>query len=157
MQRYCYFHRNALTIICSFTSDPCFIVTVKPGKDALKFGLNGQYRLCLTPTGVVLEDIEKTTSKCYWPYNIIRQYGKSLIAKDFAIIVGRKNVLGEGCVTFTCSSKDDPDEIIRLLPIIKEKLRSAVKHWINKIEIKLANKTKPITEKHSTKKTQSKD
>ncbi|XP_071121194.1 protein lin-41-like [Mytilus edulis] len=108
--------------------DPCFIVTVKPETDALKFGLNGQYRLCLTPTGFVLEDIEKTTSKCYWPYNIVRKYGKSLIEKDFAINVGRKNVLGEGCVTFTCSSKDDPDEIIRLLPIIKEKLRSAVKH-----------------------------
>ncbi|CAC5359190.1 unnamed protein product [Mytilus coruscus] len=108
--------------------DPCFVITVKPGKDALKFGLNGQYRLCLTPSGFVLEDIDKMISKCYWPYNIVRQYGKSITEKEFAIIVGRKNVLGEGCVTFICSSRDDPDEIIRLLPIIKAKLRSAVKH-----------------------------
>lgn len=91
--------------------------------DALKFGLNGQYRLCLTPSGIVLEDIDKMTSNWFWPYTIVRKYGKSGIGKEFVIFLGRKNVLGEGCITFLCSSNDDPDEIIRHLPIVKKGLR----------------------------------
>ncbi|XP_063400050.1 E3 ubiquitin/ISG15 ligase TRIM25-like [Mytilus trossulus] len=97
-------------------NDPCFIVTVKPGAEAMKLGLNGQYRLCFTPSGFVLEDIQSMTSKCYWPYKIVQQYGKMVIEKEFLIRVVNKNTLEEFIIGFICSSNDDIDEIFRLLP-----------------------------------------
>ncbi|CAG2193831.1 unnamed protein product [Mytilus edulis] len=62
--------------------DSCFIVTVKPANDALKFGLNGQYRLCITTSGFILEDIQKKTPKCCWSFNIVRKFGKRGIEKN---------------------------------------------------------------------------
>ncbi|CAC5369977.1 unnamed protein product [Mytilus coruscus] len=106
--------------------DPCFIVTVKPAEDALKFGLNGQYRLCVTPNGFILEDIENMTPKCCWSYNIVRKFGNRGIDKEFAITVGRRNVLGEGTVAFLCSSKDEPRQISRLARNIMEGMKSKV-------------------------------
>lgn len=99
-----------------FTSDPCFIVTVQPYEDALKFGLNGQYRLCLTPTCFVLEDIEKMTQTLCWPYKIVRKFGiNPFIENCYAITVGRRNVLGVGTVGFICNSRDEQLEIDRIV------------------------------------------
>lgn len=89
---------------------------MKPGEDALKFGLNGQYRLRITPSGFILEDIEEMVSKCYWPYKVVRNYAKFKTGKEFEITVGRKNILGVGTVLFSCCSRDDLDEMFRLLP-----------------------------------------
>lgn len=112
-----------------FTLDPCFIVTVIPSEDAFNFGLDGRYRLRLTSSCVILEDIEKMTSKCCWPYGIVRKYGKTGIEKEFTISVGRRNVLGEGTVEFKCSSLFHPGKIIRLFQsIIKKKMQSDLKH-----------------------------
>ncbi|XP_071123303.1 transcription intermediary factor 1-alpha-like [Mytilus edulis] len=106
--------------------DPCFIVTVKPAEDALKFGLNGQYRLCITSSGFILEDIQKKTPKCCWSYNIVRKFGKTGPGKEFAITVGRRNVLGEGTVLFLCSSKDEPRQISLLARNIMEEMNPKV-------------------------------
>ncbi|VDH96713.1 Hypothetical predicted protein [Mytilus galloprovincialis] len=65
----------------------CFIVRVKPGKDALKFGLNNKYRLYVKPDGFTLEDIKKRTLKCHWPYEIVQQYGKSKEGREIVIAV----------------------------------------------------------------------
>ncbi|CAG2193823.1 unnamed protein product [Mytilus edulis] len=108
--------------------DPCFIVTVKPIEDALKFGLNGQYRLRVTQSGFILENIEKMTPKCCWSFNIVRKFGKTGIEKEFAITVGRRNLLGEGTVAFMCSSRDDPGKISCHARIIIKKMQSEVKH-----------------------------
>ncbi|XP_052067023.1 transcription intermediary factor 1-beta-like [Mytilus californianus] len=108
--------------------DSCFIVTVKPAHDALKFGLNGQYRLCITPSGFILEDIEKKTTKCCWAFKIVRKFGKRGIKNEFEITVGRRNVLGEGTVVLLCSSKDEPDQISRIAQTIMEGMKSKVKH-----------------------------
>lgn len=99
-----------------FTSDPCFIVTVTPGEDALKFGLNGQYRLRLTPSCFILEDIEKMTPTCCWPYKIVRKFGiKRTFENCYSITVGRKNVLGVGTVDFICNSRDEQLKIARIV------------------------------------------
>lgn len=112
-----------------FTSDPCFIVTVQPDEDALKFGLNGQYRLCLTPTCFVLEDIEKMTPQTCWPYNIVRKFGvKGITKNDFSITVGRRNVLGVGTVDFVCNSRDDQLEISRIANFNTKRSLSKVTH-----------------------------
>ncbi|VDI24760.1 Hypothetical predicted protein [Mytilus galloprovincialis] len=111
------------------TEDPCFIVTVQPDEDALKFGLNGQYRLCLTPTCFVLEDIEKMTPQTCWPYNIVRKFGvKGITKNDFSITVGRRNVLGVGTVDFVCNSRDDQLEISRIANFNTKRSLSKVTH-----------------------------
>ncbi|XP_063400051.1 E3 ubiquitin-protein ligase TRIM71-like [Mytilus trossulus] len=108
--------------------DPCFIVTVRQSEAVRKFGLNGRYRLRLTSSCFILEDIEKITSKCCWPYGIVRSLGPTGIKKELTITVGRRNVLGEGTVGFMCSSGTDPDKIIRLFKIIIERIQSDLKH-----------------------------
>ena len=111
-----------------FISDSCFIVTVKSANDALKFGLNGQYRLCITTSGFILEDIQKKTPKCCWSFNIVRKFGKRGIEKEFEITVGRRNVLGEGTVVLLCSSKDEPYQISCIAENIMKRMKSKVKH-----------------------------
>ncbi|XP_052067030.1 uncharacterized protein LOC127706436 [Mytilus californianus] len=108
-------------------TDFCFIVMVKPGKDAKKFGLNNKYRLYVKPEGFTLEDIKKRTLKCHWPYDIVRQYGKSKEGREIVITVGRKHILGPGNVTFRCDSRDNLDRLFRLVPIFIKRIQSAVK------------------------------
>ncbi|XP_071121195.1 tripartite motif-containing protein 66-like [Mytilus edulis] len=108
--------------------DSCFIVTVKPANDALKFGLKGQYRLCITTSGFILEDIQKKTPKCCWSFNIVRKFGKRGIENEFEITVGRRNILGEGTVVLLCSSKDEPYQISCIAENIMKRMKSKVKH-----------------------------
>ncbi|CAG2236458.1 unnamed protein product [Mytilus edulis] len=100
-------------------TDPglCFIVMVKPGKAAWKFGLTSHYRLYVKPDGFTLEDIKKRTLKCHWPYDIVQQYGKSKEGREFVITVGRKHILGPGNITFRCDSRDNLERLFRLVPI----------------------------------------
>lgn len=100
---------------------------MKPSEDALKFGLNGRYRLRLTSSCFVLEDMNMT-SKCCWPYKIVRSFGKTGIQKEFTITVGRKNVLGEGTVDFICSLGVDPNEILQRFQIVIKRMQSDLKH-----------------------------
>ncbi|OPL21271.1 hypothetical protein AM593_05575, partial [Mytilus galloprovincialis] len=108
--------RDDLCEIVKTAEDPCFIVTVTPGEDALKFGLNGQYRLRLTPSCFIFEDIEKMTPTCCWPYKIVRKFGtKRTFENCYSITVGRRNVLGVGTVDFICNSRDEQLKIARIV------------------------------------------
>ncbi|CAG2193827.1 unnamed protein product [Mytilus edulis] len=106
-------------------TDLCFIVMVKPGKDALKFGLRDKYRLYVMPEGFMLEDIIKRTIKCRWPYNIVQQYGKSTEGREMVITVGGKHILGPVHVTFRCDSRDNLDRLFSLVPIFIKRIQSA--------------------------------
>ncbi|XP_063398088.1 uncharacterized protein LOC134683020 isoform X2 [Mytilus trossulus] len=86
--------------IMEHATDLCFNVVVKPGKDALRFGLKGQYRLYVTKQGFQLEDTETNTLKYYWPHNIVRHYGRS--EEGIVIELGRRSLLGQGTFTFLC-------------------------------------------------------
>lgn len=68
------------------------------------------------------------TPKCCWSYNIVRKFGKRGTGKEFAITVGRRNVLGEGTVLFLCSSNDEPRQISLLARNIMEETKSKVSH-----------------------------
>ncbi|CAC5363595.1 unnamed protein product [Mytilus coruscus] len=104
--------------IMEHATDLCFNVVVKPGKDALKFGFKGQYRLYVTKKGFKLEDTKTMTLKYYWPHHIVRQYEKS--GQEIVIEVGRRNLLGQGTFSFCVIHEMIDKELCVLYPLFEK-------------------------------------